>query len=148
MRMLTNWVPILFAVSILTAVAQQPQKEKPKFKAIWEPVNYPYDAELRDVSFVSADEGWVVGHANSDAGVGGVILHTKDGGQHWDAQLGDPHSATRGFENVFFLDAKHGWATQWGGGALMRTQDGDTWDSVSQFGNPKSFTFATPACGS
>jgi len=63
MRQLTSCVPILLAACILTAGAQQPQKEKPKFKAIWEPVNYPYDAELRDVSFVSADEGWVVGHA-------------------------------------------------------------------------------------
>ena len=147
MRQLTSCVPILLAACILTAGAQQPQKEKPKFKAIWEPVNYPYDAELRDVSFVSAYEGWVVGHATSDAGEGGVILHTKDGGQRWDAQWGDPHSATRGFETVFFLDAKHGWATQWGGGALMRTQDGATWDSVSQLGNPMPFTFATADVG-
>ncbi|MGA8763390.1 MAG: YCF48-related protein [Candidatus Sulfotelmatobacter sp.] len=132
----------------MTAAAQQAsQKEKPKFKAIWEPVNYPYDAELRDVWFVSADEGWVVGQVNSDAGDGGVILHTKDGGQHWDAQLGDPHSATRVFESVFFLDAKHGWATEAGGGALLRTQDGETWDSVAQLGNPKTFTFSTQEVG-
>jgi photosystem II stability/assembly factor-like uncharacterized protein len=61
--------------------------------------------------------------------------------------LGDPHSATRGFENVFFLDAKHGWVTQWGGGALLRTQDGETWDSVAQLGNPKTFTFSTSDVG-
>ena len=148
MRKVTLCLPILFAACVLTTAAQQPQNQKPKFKAIWEPVNYPYDAELKDVWFVSADEGWVVGHATSDAGEGGVILHTKDGGQHWDAQLGDPHSATREFENVFFLDAKHGWATQAGGGAVVRTQDGgQTWDSVSQLGNPMSFTFATTDVG-
>jgi photosystem II stability/assembly factor-like uncharacterized protein len=145
MRKITKCVPILFAACMLTAAAQQAQK--PKFKAIWEPVNYPYDAELRDVWFVSADEGWIVGHATSDAGDGGVILHTKDGGQHWDAQLGDPHSATREFENVFFLDARHGWATEAGGGALLRTQDGETWDSVAQLGNPKTFTFSTAEVG-
>jgi len=144
---LNRFVPVLIALCVLAAWSQPAQKEKPKFKAIWEPVNYPYDAELKDVFFVSAEEGWVTGHANSDAGEGGFILHTTDGGQHWNVQLGDPHSATRSFENVFFLDAKHGWATQWGGGALLRTRDGETWESVSTLGNPQTFTFATPDVG-
>jgi photosystem II stability/assembly factor-like uncharacterized protein len=137
------------ALGLLLAVTGAPQtaNEKPKFKAIWEPVNYPQDAELRDVSFVSAEEGWVVGLASSNAGDGGVILHTTDGGQHWSVQLGDPHSATRGFDNVFFLDAKHGWATQRGGGFLLRTTDGETWESVSELGVPKPFTFATSDIG-
>lgn len=142
-----RYVPILIVLSVVVAAAQPGQTEKPKFKAIWEPVNYPYDAEFRDVWFVSAEEGWVVGFAPSEAGEGGVILHTTDGGQHWNAQLGDPHSATRSFQSVFFIDAKHGWATEAGGGALMRTQDGETWESVSQLGNPVTFTFSTPDVG-
>jgi len=104
----------LIAVGIFLtgSSVSQTVKEKPKFKAIWEPVNYPQDAELHDVYFVSPEVGWVVGMVRSDAGEGGVILHTADGGQHWDVQLGDPHSAARGFEELFFLDAKHGWATR------------------------------------
>jgi photosystem II stability/assembly factor-like uncharacterized protein len=89
----------------------------------------------------------VAGHVKSDAGEGGVLLHTSDGGLHWEAQLGDPHSATRGFETVFFLDAKHGWASQWGGGALLRTRDGSTWESVYQFGNPHDVVFTTADVG-
>jgi photosystem II stability/assembly factor-like uncharacterized protein len=137
-------VAVYLAIAAFGCLGQQ---GAPKFKAIWEPVNYPYDAELRDVFFVSADEGWVVGHVKSDAGEGGVLLHTSDGGLHWEAQLGDPHSATRGFETVFFLDAKHGWASQWGGGALLRTLDGSTWESVYQFGNPHDVVFTTADVG-
>ena len=57
-----------------------------KFKAIFEPVNYKQDLTLFDVFFVSKDEGWVSGAA-------GTILHTKDGGNSWTAELGgDPQA--------------------------------------------------------
>jgi len=120
---------------------------QPKFKAIFEPVNYPQDSELRDVFFVSPDVGWVAGLTRSEAGEGGIILHTADGGQHWDVQAGDPHSGTRAFEQLFFLDAKHGWATQFGGGSLLRTTDGETWESVSTFAPVAAFVFTTPQIG-
>ena len=45
---------------------------QPKFKAIWEPVNYKQDLTLTGVFFVSDEEGWVTGEH-------GTILHTKDG---------------------------------------------------------------------
>jgi len=57
---------------------------QPKFKAIFEPVNYTEDLQLTDVFFVNELKGWVSGAA-------GTILHTKDGGDTWTAQLGgDP----------------------------------------------------------
>src|ERR1039458_1415160 len=60
--------------------------ERPKFKAIWEPVNYKQDLTLTGVFFVSDEEGWVTGEH-------GTILHTKDGGNTWTAQLGgDPQA--------------------------------------------------------
>ena len=139
---------LLLALAVWSGLSQAPRKAAPseKFKAIWEPVNYPQDASLRDVFFVSAEVGWAVGMVSSDAGEGGVILHTIDGGQHWDVQLGDPHSATRGFEELFFLDAKHGWATQ-GGSHLLRTTDGETWEEVGELSAVAAFTFATPEIG-
>jgi len=147
MRQRYLYVPILISLAFLAGWAQQAQKQIPKHKAIWEPVNYPQDATLRDVFFVNAEVGWAVGEANSDAGEGGIILHTADGGQHWDVQLGDPHSATRCFYNLFFLDAKHGWATQAGGGHLVRTTDGETWEDISKFQADEPYTFATADVG-
>src|SRR5437764_4587497 len=40
------------------ATKSDPKGERPKFKAIWEPVNVKEDLELRSVHFVTADEGW------------------------------------------------------------------------------------------
>jgi photosystem II stability/assembly factor-like uncharacterized protein len=37
------------------------------------------DAELTSVWFLDSDQGWVVGDR-------GVILHTEDGGRHWQLQ--------------------------------------------------------------
>ena len=37
------------------------------------------DAELTDVFFLDPDQGWAVGDR-------GVILHTEDGGRHWQVQ--------------------------------------------------------------
>ena len=150
---MNRWIA-LAALSLLvaTSVAAQAQTKTastpPKFKAIFEPVNYPQDSELHDVFFVSAEVGWVAGHTHSDAGDGGILLHTTDGGQHWDVQLGDPHSATPAFEQVYFLDATHGWATQWGGdGNLLRTTDGKNWDTVSTFPPAEGFVFTSPDIG-
>lgn len=138
---------LLLVLAISSSSVQTARKATTqKFKAIWEPVNYPQDASLRDVFFVSPEVGWGVGTVPSDAGEGGVILHTADGGQHWDVQLGDPHSATRDFDELFFLDAKHGWATQ-GGSHLLRTTDGETWEDVGELSATAAFTFATPEVG-
>ena len=77
---------------------------KPKFKAIFEPVNYKEDLTFFDVFFVSKDEGWVSGAA-------GTILHTKDGGNRWTAELGgDPQSQGEELKHLFFTNATHGWA--------------------------------------
>src|SRR5205085_12603762 len=116
-----------------------------KFKAIWEPVNYSEDAELRDVFFVSADEGWVVGLKRTPQGEGGFILHTKDGGEHWSVQLGDPHSAMHSFSTLFFLDATHGWASQ-SGNQIMRTTDGENWENLGRIGIG-DFAFFSPQVG-
>ena len=96
-----------------------------KYKGIFEPVNYPEDVELTDVFFIDADNGWASGKKNTDAGEGGFIINTHDGGKTWKIQMGDPQSATRAVARLFFLDATHGWASQYGS-KLLRTTDGET----------------------
>ena len=104
--------------------AHSGSQTKPKFKAIWEPVNYTEDINLSDVLFVSATVGWVSGGV---AGKGaGVILNTQDGGDHWTVQWGDPNGAEDGPSDFFFLDSTHGWARQ-GYGKLLHTTDGQLW---------------------
>jgi len=95
----------------------------PKFKAIWEPVNYKEDLNLFDVRFTSKEEGWVTGAA-------GIILHTTDGGANWTAQLGgDPHAQGGDIKYAFMKDSKHGWAQIWN--ILFRTTDGDSWHQMT-----------------
>src|SRR5436190_18771552 len=78
-------IVVLSSLTAQTKRAQAPKSpaaaasktgEKPKYKAIWEPVNFNKDIELTDVAFVSPLEGWVVGAKST-------ILHTKDGGKTW-----------------------------------------------------------------
>jgi photosystem II stability/assembly factor-like uncharacterized protein len=103
---------------------------EPKFKAIWEPINYPDDISLQSVYFVDDKVGWVSGGGTRKEG--GFIFHTTDGGEHWDVQLGDPHSDDPWIDFLQFLDATHGWARQ-GGNTLLRTTDGKSWVTVGPF---------------
>jgi len=143
---------VLFLTSIQAVEAQTPKKAppagaasatQPKFKAIWEPANYPKDINLLDVKFVSAEEGWAVGDKNT-------ILHTKDGAKTWEAQLGgDPESSDRTLNEVFFLDAKHGW-TRGAAEKLVRTTNGGaSWEEVvgrlSQ--HERALKFVSPQTG-
>lgn len=131
--------------------AQQPVSRaapaaQPQYKGIWEPVNFSEDVEFVDVYFVTADEGWATGLSRSAAGEGGVLLHTKDGGRTWEVQLGDPHSATRGFGYLHFIDERHGWVTQWGTG-LLRTTDGENWEPMGEFPALQAYAFTSPTNG-
>lgn len=102
-------------------------KETPRYKAIWEPVNYSEDMRLTDVFFVNDQVGWVSGGANA----GGVILHTRNGGDNWTIQLGDPKSQEPGIHTLRFLNEKHGWAAQ--GDQLLHTADGQNWEQIGSF---------------
>src|SRR5437879_1860877 len=64
--------------------------QKPRYKAIWEPINYKEDVNLADVFFATDQVGWIAGV--KDGNKGGFILQTNDGGDHWTLQLGDPQS--------------------------------------------------------
>jgi photosystem II stability/assembly factor-like uncharacterized protein len=117
-----------------------------KYKGIFEPANYPEDVELTDVFFIDADNGWASGKKNTDAGEGGFIINTHDGGKTWKTQMGDPHSATRAVARLFFLDATHGWASQYGS-KLLRTTDGENWETAGDFRTGQQFIFVSPKRG-
>jgi photosystem II stability/assembly factor-like uncharacterized protein len=117
---------ILIGVPSLSRIGAQ----TPKFKAIWEPVNYNADLKFFDVHFIDDNTGWVAGGVSELEG--GVILYTKDAGRHWEVQYGDSKSSDRAVLALRFLDGKHGWATQDSplNARLLRTVDGQNWDQV------------------
>jgi photosystem II stability/assembly factor-like uncharacterized protein/subtilisin-like proprotein convertase family protein len=83
------------------------RKEEPveaKFEIMNDrPVHWMQSAE-----FVNADTGWVVGGDKVDLSgtKEGVILHTTDGGEHWEKQLTTPDI----FNSVNFINENEGWA--------------------------------------
>jgi photosystem II stability/assembly factor-like uncharacterized protein len=137
---------ILLAAAGLILSPADLQAQQAKFKAIWEPVNYPDDFRLGSVYFANDQVGWIGGTGAGSNG--GVILYTADGGEHWDIQLGDPKSNEAGYHHLHFLDATHGWAIQ--NEKLLRTTDGKNWEDVGSF--PKfqpfqSYLFTSPQNG-
>lgn len=128
--------------------ATPPGTEQPKFKGIWEPVNYSQDLRLTDVFFITPDVGYV-------SGFGGTILKTTNGGRAWTAQLGgDPQSQEPGINYLRFLDRTHGWAVQAPASIespkLLRTTDGENWEQVGAL--PKGwgllgYQFISPTVG-
>jgi len=111
----------------IPAQASRAPSSQVKYKGIWEPISYPDDLQFYDVFFTTADEGWIAGGASELSG--GVILHTTDGGDRWEIQLGDPQSSDSAFKELRFLDRTQGWAVQRTPLAhnLMHTRDGKNW---------------------
>ena len=109
-----------------TASAQTPAAAAPKFKGIWEPINYSEDLQLTGVFFVTPEVGYVTGAS-------GTILKTTDSGATWTAQLGgDPASEEAALEHPFFVSPTVGWANQRGSSIrhLYRTTDGENWSRI------------------
>ena len=88
------------------------------------------DAELTDVTFLDGNRGFAVGDH-------GVILHTQDGGRHWQ-RLKTP--VTCRLESIHFVDAFTGWIvggyampyTHKSRGVVLRTRDGGQhWSVIS-----------------
>lgn len=119
-------------------VAQAQPAGQSKYKGIWEPISYPEDLQFSDVFFTTADEGWVVGGATTETGA--VILHTTDGGDHWEIQLGDPQSSENGYKELRFLDRTQGWVVQRRSGGnpdrLLHTRDGKNWIMIGPMPGP------------
>jgi len=127
-------VVVCAAVGAQVARAQRPrpspaaQGSQAQWKGVWEPVNYDQDVELNSVYFTTADEGWIGGGTMQH----GVLLHTVDGGAHWDVALGDPEGSQPGFRELRFVDQMTGFAVQKtgiGDHTLLRTTDGAHWQA-------------------
>lgn len=79
----------------------------------------PVDATLTAVSFADARHGWAVGHW-------GVILATRDGGEHWQQQRLDIDS-DRPLFALHFFDGEHGVAVGLWSLVLTTADGGKTW---------------------
>lgn len=86
-------------------------------------VTVPARSVLTDVAFVDETLGWAVGHD-------GVILHSADGGETWQAQRVAPDEETPLF-SVDFEDARRGMAVGAFGLALRTEDGGRTWERFS-----------------
>ncbi len=102
--------------------AQQPAAPAPTVKGVWEPVSFSESLEFREVVFVTVDKGWV-------AGGKGTIIHTKDAGATWTAQMGgDPQADEDPVKLLRFVDETHGWAVR--DNRILRTEDGESWEDL------------------
>ena len=82
---------------------------------IWQNFEHEFpDAVFRDVSFLNATYGWVVGQWTSGASGNGIILHTTDAGTTWQTQLQSPIDEHE-FKYIEILDASSAWVTARGG---------------------------------
>ncbi len=99
----------VFLILATPVSAQQPDTGKILPSSIRE--------DLYSASFVSLDEGWVVGTF-------GAIYHTTDGGQSWDKQ---ETGTLNPLFSVAFADPQHGLAVGKGGLAMHTEDGGRTW---------------------
>jgi photosystem II stability/assembly factor-like uncharacterized protein len=80
----------------------------------WQDVS-PISAGFRDVSFIDAATGWVVGPS---------IYKTTDGGTSWIKQFGDGSTE---FTAISFSDSQNGWAVGFANLVLHTTDGGQNW---------------------
>ncbi|MEA2725472.1 MAG: hypothetical protein QOH59_3243 [Gemmatimonadales bacterium] len=132
---------VLTAALLALPASASSQAAKPaSAKGVWEPVSYTEDIDLTDATFVTPDVGWVSGDK-------GTILHTKDGGRTWEAQLGgDPAAAEPDIKRLRFFDERHGWAIK--GKKLLATTDGESWEEIAPLPERMGdFVFVSPTDG-
>jgi photosystem II stability/assembly factor-like uncharacterized protein len=150
---------ILFSLSFESRIAakKSPQTAKKsaqnpntgKFKAIWEPINYKEDVKFTDVLFINDKVGWVTGSVEFSKG--GVILHTRDGGENWTIQLGDLQSSERAYTHLRAVNDTTIFAAQGddtGDHNLLRTTDGENWEVCGNLPEHRGdYTFISPTVG-
>lgn len=92
----------------------------------WKTITHQYssnDVVFNDIAFINETHGWIVGE-NGTGIRGGLILHTTDGGETWDAQLYDSTQFFRQIEiighNIIWVPAE--------GGLFYTLNSGVTWN--------------------
>ena len=89
--------------------------------------------QVASVTFVSTQDGWVLGTAPCGSGSCLAIARTQDGGASWSSVTPPPTSYSgaggSGISAIRFADTQDGWAY---GGQLWATHDaGTTWSQIS-----------------
>jgi len=127
----------LIAVIVMVAAAGSEPR------GIWEKIQYGSASQPTDVFFTTADEGWLA--------VADSVLHTTDGGAHWDVQLAGSVARPRGTLSGFrFIDGIHGWviATGTANAMLLRTIDGRVWQAIDTTMPPTAdYAFVSDSIG-
>ena len=99
----------------------------------WHTVELGTDARFRDIFFVDARNGWMVGEAG--IGIkGGMVARTRDGGETWEYQSGivpDRYrSSSVDLNAVHFVDSLRGCIAAESGTVLVTADGGETWDEI------------------
>lgn len=95
----------------------------------WEQQQSNMTGAIRAVDFLDEDIGWAI---SSD-----TILHTADGGEHWVPESVDISPSS--LQDVFLLDAAHGWAVGGGGKVYKYAQ------SQVEYGDQVTYTVVVSA---
>src|SRR5262249_32697311 len=85
--------------------------------------------QIEQLRFIDNKHGWAWGggQKNEYAEQPGIFVMTVDGGQYWNEV---PYPFDQNVSDIFFLDAKHAWASTFGAG-FCRTNDGGlNWERV------------------
>ncbi|MEI6172471.1 MAG: YCF48-related protein [Bacteroidota bacterium] len=91
----------------------------------WEEIPRPDEftgSEMREISFINADTGFVVGYREMPDGRDGLILKTSDGGFSWEDQI---KKTSNMLNAVTFIDEFTGFAIGEGGTILTTGSCGD-----------------------
>jgi photosystem II stability/assembly factor-like uncharacterized protein len=95
----------------------------------WEILSHSFiqkESTLRDVAFLNATHGWVVGQKEVGLG-GGIILYTNDSGDSWQLQF---HNYSQHFDAIHIIDHQTLWVTC-RGGFVYSVDGGQSWSSIS-----------------
>lgn len=114
----------------------------------WSPVSFNVaDFTPQHMSFVNADKGWVVGmiipkapSQSAEQSQYGklIVLHTLDGGKHWQQQLTKnyPEGRSIGSVDIDFVNATTGWfltsnMLTWAGDLYYTSNAGLDWQKIN-----------------
>jgi photosystem II stability/assembly factor-like uncharacterized protein len=104
----------------------------------WQAVELGTDAEFRDIFFLDARQGWMVGGVGVSV-PGGIVARTRDGGLTWQYQtkvITERHGSTSVDLNaVHFTDELHGVVAAESGTILRTVDGGATWDRIFPTGS-------------
>jgi photosystem II stability/assembly factor-like uncharacterized protein len=99
----------------------------------WETIELGTDAAFRDIFFLDARNGWMVGEAGVSV-PGGIVARTRDGGATWKYQTKVVPKRWRAssvdLDAAHFTDEAHGVIAAESGVILRTVDGGETWDRV------------------